>query len=292
MKNCPRCGFVNDDSAKFCKQCGEKLDIPQKENINTCSHCGKELPKGALFCKHCGTQVKQTQKQQNNQKPESALPKRQTTTDVNNTRRTRASTPSTQYQSETSKSKGVTPNVHPLVLGLCLAIVVIVFIAFIALSSTGSNDNTTSDNSNQNYTTENDSYEEEYNDTTYDSNSNYDDNSSIDTMEDNYSEEGQDNNIEPEAETSEYVLPTSDSEYLTRDDLAGFTAEECRLARNEIYARHGRMFLDEELQNYFNSFDWYQPTIEPDDFQESMLNQYEIANRDLIVAYETEQGYR
>ena len=46
------------------------------------------------------------------------------------------------------------------------------------------------------------------------------------------------------------------------------------------------------VQNYFNSFDWYQPTIEPDDFQESMLNQYEIANRDLIVAYETEQGYR
>ena len=52
-----------------------------------------------------------------------------------------------------------------------------------------------------------------------------------------------------------------------------------------------KYMLDEELQNYFNSFDWYHPTIEPDDFQESMLNQYEVANRDLIVAYETEQGY-
>lgn len=270
-----------------------------KESMNTCSHCGKELPEGAMFCKYCGTQVKQIQKQQINQKPEPAPPKKQTFTDVNNTRNTRVSTSSTQYQSATSKPKGGNQNVHPLVLGLCLAIVAIVFIAFIALSSTGANDNTTSNNSNQNHATENDSYKEEYNDTTYDSYNNYDGYSSSDTMEGNYSEEGQDNSIEPEtettiqeAETSEYVLPTSDSEYLTRDDLVGFTAEECRLARNEIYARHGRMFLDEELQNYFNSFDWYHPTIEPDDFQESMLNQYEIANRDLIVAYETEQGYR
>ena len=52
------------------------------------------------------------------------------------------------------------------------------------------------------------------------------------------------------------------------------------------------MFKDEGLQNYFASFNWYVPTISPDDFQESMLNEYEIANRDLIVQYETEQGYR
>lgn len=46
------------------------------------------------------------------------------------------------------------------------------------------------------------------------------------------------------------------------------------------------------LQEYFDSYDWYYPTIQPDDFEESMLNDYEIANRDLIVEYETEQGYR
>lgn len=234
-----------------------------------CTSCGKQIDNDSRFCPFCGATI----------------------TDVSNTRNTRISTSSIQCQSETSKTKGGNPNVRLLVLGLCLAIVVIVFIAFIAQSSTGSNDNTTSDNSNHNYTIENDSDEEEYNDTTYDSYNNYDDYSSNDA------EEGQGSSIETEttiqdAEAGEYVLPTSDSEYLTRDDLAGFTAEECRLARNEIYARHGRMFQDEELQNYFNSFDWYQPTIESDDFQESMLNQYEIANRDLIVAYEIEQGYR
>lgn len=90
----------------------------------------------------------------------------------------------------------------------------------------------------------------------------------------------------------DYILPGSDSRYLSRSDLEGFTAEDCRLARNEIYARHGRMFQDEALQNYFNSFEWYHPSISPDDFDESMLNDYEVANRDLIVAYESEKGYR
>ena len=95
-----------------------------------------------------------------------------------------------------------------------------------------------------------------------------------------------------DSESQDYILEGSDSKYLTKADLAGLTAEECRLARNEIYARHGRIFKDEAIREYFESFDWYYPTIQPDDFEESMLNDYEIANRDLIVEYESEQGYR
>ena len=87
-----------------------------------------------------------------------------------------------------------------------------------------------------------------------------------------------------------YILPDSNTRYLTREDLAGLSAEECRIARNEIYARHGRRFKDEELQNYFNGKDWYAGTM--DDVTDDMLNEYELANRDLIVAYEKEQGYR
>ena len=71
-----------------------------------------------------------------------------------------------------------------------------------------------------------------------------------------------------------------------------FTAEQCWLVRNEIYARHGRRFDDEYLRDYFNSKEWYTPTIDPDEFEESLLNSYEIANRDLIVEYERERGYR
>lgn len=91
---------------------------------------------------------------------------------------------------------------------------------------------------------------------------------------------------------TEYVLEYSDSEYLSKNDLYGLTAEQCRIARNELYARHGRLFDDEELQKYFDSCSWYIGSISAEEFSESMLNEYEIANRDLIVEYEKEMGYR
>lgn len=91
---------------------------------------------------------------------------------------------------------------------------------------------------------------------------------------------------------SEYVLPTSNCEYLTVADLQGLTAEQCRIARNELYARHGRMFNDEALQAYFNSCSWYIGTTPADQFNDAVLNVYEIANRDLIVQYEQAMGYQ
>lgn len=94
-------------------------------------------------------------------------------------------------------------------------------------------------------------------------------------------------------EESPYILPDSDSMYLTRADLEGFTQYECRLARNELYARHGRKFNAADLQNYFNNCEWYTGRIEPEDFHdETMLNAYELANRDLIVQYEKDMGYQ
>ena len=91
---------------------------------------------------------------------------------------------------------------------------------------------------------------------------------------------------------SEYILPGSDSRYYTMDELAGLTAEECRLARNELFARYGRRFQDDALQAYFDSRSWYHGTIDPEDFDESIFNEYEVANRDLIVQYEKDMGYR
>lgn len=95
-----------------------------------------------------------------------------------------------------------------------------------------------------------------------------------------------------EEDSEDYILPNSDTKKLTTSDLEGLTQSELKIARNEIYARHGRKFDDDELQAYFDSKSWYTGTIEPDDFSESMLNDVEIYNRDFIVAYETEKGYR
>ena len=95
-----------------------------------------------------------------------------------------------------------------------------------------------------------------------------------------------------EVSNSDFKLPGSDIRYIDKSELNNFTAEDCSIARNEIYARHGRKFKDDKLQAYFNQFDWYKPSIEPDAFQESMLNDYEKKNRDLIVEYEKEHGFR
>lgn len=91
--------------------------------------------------------------------------------------------------------------------------------------------------------------------------------------------------------SSEYILPFSDAQYYLEQELEQLTREELRLARNEIYARKGRTFNDQQLQSYFNRCSWYQGTIEPDKFKEQWLNVYELANRDLIVLYEQKMGY-
>ncbi|WP_022762597.1 YARHG domain-containing protein [Butyrivibrio sp. AD3002] len=87
----------------------------------------------------------------------------------------------------------------------------------------------------------------------------------------------------------EYVLWGSDCEYIDKSYISSLTNEELRIARNEIYARHGRMFNSDDLQNYFNSKSWYSPRYSPDEFNamgDSMLNAYEKANRDAIAAEE------
>lgn len=113
-------------------------------------------------------------------------------------------------------------------------------------------------------------------------------------VEEDYEEAVEEADVEAaeEEEESEYILEDSDVKYLTMDDLEGLTADECRLARNELYARHGRRFTDEALQNYFDGCSWYKGTIDASDFKESMLSDVEVANRDLIVEYEKEMGYR
>lgn len=82
------------------------------------------------------------------------------------------------------------------------------------------------------------------------------------------------------------IFPDSDTRRLTDADIEGLDAQELRFARNEIYARHGRKFKAEDLKNHFESMDWYSPSIEPDDFDEHVLNEYEIYNLKLIGSYE------
>ena len=84
---------------------------------------------------------------------------------------------------------------------------------------------------------------------------------------------------------SEYILEDSAVRYLTEADLARLTQEQCRLAENEIYARHGCIFDDSDVQSYFESRSWYVGRIPAGNFTEALLNDYEKKNLELIASY-------
>jgi uncharacterized protein YgiM (DUF1202 family) len=88
---------------------------------------------------------------------------------------------------------------------------------------------------------------------------------------------------------SGYILPNSDSHIYTDSELSKLSKSQLRLARNEIYARHGRKFNDKSLQDYFNSCSWYKGTVDAATFDAnvlSYLNDYEVANLSAIASAE------
>ena len=50
------------------------------------------------------------------------------------------------------------------------------------------------------------------------------------------------------------------SRLLTEEDIKGKTKHELKIMRNEIYARHGYIFKDPILRDYFMQKSWYKPT--------------------------------
>ncbi len=66
-------------------------------------------------------------------------------------------------------------------------------------------------------------------------------------------------------------------------DLEGLSAEELRLKRNEIFARHGYIFKDKALTEYFSKFDWYKPQNKD---VTAMLSETERKNSELIKTME------
>lgn len=87
----------------------------------------------------------------------------------------------------------------------------------------------------------------------------------------------------------DFYFADSDSRYLTDEELSVLSAADLELAKNEIYARRGRIFRTDYIAAYFNSKPWYQGTIDADTFdaqQDSLFNEYEIANISKIVEWE------
>lgn len=92
-----------------------------------------------------------------------------------------------------------------------------------------------------------------------------------------------------------YILPESNSRYYTREELDKLDDRQLYLARNEIYARLGRKFKADELNQHFRACSWYQPKYEPSVFDskgDGIFNPYELSNRNLIISIEEERKGR
>lgn len=87
-------------------------------------------------------------------------------------------------------------------------------------------------------------------------------------------------------QTGDYYFADSNSRYLTDEELSRYSSADLELAKNEIYARHGRQFVTDYIAQYFNSKSWYQGTVSPNSFDESVFNEYEAANIQKIVEWE------
>lgn len=55
----------------------------------------------------------------------------------------------------------------------------------------------------------------------------------------------------------DFMIPDSSDRSLSYSDLSGLTLAQLRIARNEIFARHGRQFNDPLLNQWFYSKKWY-----------------------------------
>lgn len=114
-------------------------------------------------------------------------------------------------------------------------------------------------------------------------------------VEEDNEDEKVENNQEEQAEEQEntsdssYILPNSNTAKLTRTDLSGFTKEQLRLARNEIFARNGMIFGVADLDDYFGAKSWYEPKYTSSEFERNVeMTTIEEANVSLILQVESE----
>lgn len=84
---------------------------------------------------------------------------------------------------------------------------------------------------------------------------------------------------------SYYIIPDSSSRYLTKEELYQYDKSSLGFIRNEIFARHGYVFKNEDYKNYFTSMPWYLPDSK---FKGTLkeLNPVEKHNVELIQSIE------
>lgn len=93
-------------------------------------------------------------------------------------------------------------------------------------------------------------------------------------------------------DSHDQYLFDSANKYITNEYLSGCSRDEITVILNEIYARHGYIFKDAELREYFNSQSWYHGTVTSLEEAAEEFNSIEQKNVDTIYLYQKSMGWR
>ena len=86
----------------------------------------------------------------------------------------------------------------------------------------------------------------------------------------------------------DYILPESGTRLLTQSDLKGLSKYDLALARNEIYARHGRKFQTQVYSQYFSAKSWYK--INPNyNYSNDNSNLNDIERKNIMLILDAEK---
>ncbi len=271
---CPNCGAEVEDDAKFCENCGASLNesredlnaqdtgtkdaaaegTPQDEESLICPNCGARVDKDSIFCENCGQRIYQSQEEVSEEEE-----------DLQD---------EDEDEDDTEKKGFFHTTAGQVLIGVIAGCAVVAIIIGIYNISRPNVEEVAVEESAVPQTEQaaNPEGEEE---------------KEAEEDEEEFSIElPEDQSITP-AEDVDYLVPDADTRYYTKEELSDLDKDQLRLARNEIYARHGRKFKDPELQEYFDGMEWYNGTIAPNDFDDDAeLNKYEKANIDLIKSME------
>ncbi len=71
-----------------------------------------------------------------------------------------------------------------------------------------------------------------------------------------------------------------------QEDIEALDADGLRITKAEILGRHGRIFNDQNIQDYFEDQSWYHARYTAQEFDENSLNEVEKYNLELLAAAE------
>lgn len=229
-----------------------------------CGNCGKEIDDDAAFCGYCGKQTSGTSKEASSQSPVEATAK---ITPLESAERGPEPPPSMHAGSEASQNEfksaeastgNKNKNIIIIVLLCVLAIALIGGgVAFgMAAKSLERQSESSSKLSTDEDTFSRDRQEDEAGTKDSSDAATKEETPNLDRIIDSFIE----------LENENYILPYSNSRLITRSDIASFSDFELYVARNEIYARLGRGFQNQDLQDYFNRKSWYVQRYSPEEF--------------------------